>query len=270
LDIRRDLINLGIKSGDLLMVHVKFSCMGIQGAAEYGLLEALRDVTGPGGGILMPSFTTYLNHPSLWVRRALLPAEIDCVRDEIPVFDAAWHAPQSGLGVVARALAFHPDAERSWHPIYSFAGAGRRATNLLTDVPLDFALGATGVLGRAVDDGVKVLAIGLPWWERCTLFHLAEAMAPYRGRRVEVVPLRTPEGWVDSRQLVLHDGDFHSLAQSTPILSAGSVGGAIAWVVDGSVAVAEAAARLVRSRSLDQVVWSKYVGVTSAAPASIL
>jgi aminoglycoside 3-N-acetyltransferase len=99
-------------------------------------------------------------------------------------------------------------------------------------------------------------------WDKCTLLHLAEYEAPYRGRRTYDVRLPTGRQagittWETTRQLVMHEGDYGQLDEYLePILAhqgrfrRGPVGAGQAMVAEGEATVREARRWFVRHRDL--------------------
>jgi aminoglycoside 3-N-acetyltransferase len=254
--IVRDLRALGLAEGDLLIAHVSLRSLGWVSGGPVALLRALSEVLGPEGGVVVPTFTSYLCDPSMWVNRRVPQSWWSAVRAELPGFDPHLHASQPGLGRFPEVLRSHPGAVRSDHPLYSLAALGQRAAALLDPTPGDWTLGVTGPLARFVDAGGKMLSVGIPWWSRCTLFHLAEHRAAYRGRLMYDVPARARRDgrdvWLDNRQLVFHDGDFAQLGKACAgaVLAAGNVGAAPATVLGARTIVTMATGWLARHRDL--------------------
>ncbi|GAA3604503.1 AAC(3) family N-acetyltransferase [Kineosporia mesophila] len=235
-DLVAHLREIGVLEGDRLVLHVSLRSLGWVSGGPVALLQALLQAVGEEGTLIVPTFTTYLNDPQTWLARPVPEDWIPSVRDTLPGFDPDLHAAQPGLGRFPELLRTHPRARRSRHPVYSMAAVGAGAAELMDDAPLDWALGEHGPLGRTARAGAKILAIGLPWWSRCTWFHLSEHRAPYPGRLMYEIPMCTQEGWVTTRQIVFHDGDFEALGRAgeSAVLSQGYIGAASSTLVDGS------------------------------------
>ncbi|HKT00139.1 MAG TPA: AAC(3) family N-acetyltransferase [Rugosimonospora sp.] len=270
----RDLRALGLGEGDTVLCHVALSKLGWLIGGRVALLQAIREVVGGLGTIVVPAFTTYLVDPADWRARAVPAQWWAEVRAAMPVFDPDLHSCQPGLGTFPEVVRAHRCSRRSWHPVYSFAALGHRATALTGNLSLDYALGREGVLGRLVDAGVKVLALGLPWWRRCTLFHLAESVAPFPGRRAQLVNVRVPDGagpgarWVRTQQLVLHDGDFAEMGAGIRVAArTGTVAAGEATLVDGAEVVSRSAQWLMCHRDWRTIDWTRYGFATVPAPS---
>jgi len=273
--LSEDLHRLGVRDGDTVLCHVSLSGIGWTSGGRVALLRALLAAVGTTGTIVVPSFTTYLVDPADWRARPVPETWWDAVRATQPAFDPDLHACQPGLGVFPEVVRMHRASRRSWHPIYSFVALGARAERLTSRVELDFALGRSGVPGRLVDAGVKVLALGLPWWRRCTLFHLAESLAPFPGRRTQQMRVRLPADgtsqarWQDTRQFVPHDGDFEAIAAGIDLrVDSAAVGSGMSYCVDGAALVRRSTEWLMDNRDWRAIDWQHYDFVTHAAPPS--
>lgn len=267
--LAHDLRTLGLRAGDTVLCHIALSEVGWTSGGRVALLQALRESVGTAGTVVVPSFTTYLVDPADWRARAVPPGWWDEVRATLPQFDPDLHACQPGLGTFPEVVRSHRQSHRSWHPVYSFTALGTRARALTDHIGLDFALGRTGVLGRLLDADVKVLAVGLPWWRRCTLFHLAESLAPFPGRREQQVRVRVGADWVTTRQLVLHEGDFEAMSTCMPDgVATGVVGAAESALLDGGTLVSRATGWLLDNRDWHRVDWPAYGFPTGPAPGT--
>jgi aminoglycoside 3-N-acetyltransferase len=276
LDLTRDLRTLGVSTGEIVLVHASIRSLGWVSGGGVALLEALREAVGPRGAVIVPTFTTYMSDPQMWTARPVPPAWWESIRTTLPGFDRHLHASQPGLGRFPEIVRTHGTAVRSGHPLFSLAGVGEAAASLLADSPHDWALGVNGPLQRITDAGGKILTIGIPWWSRCTLFHLAEHQADYPGRLMYTIPARiqTPDGprWEPTKQLVFHDGDFEPMGAACghALLGTGTVGAAEAVLVDGAQLVSGAARWLIGHRNLTRARLQPPFHEATAAPAGAL
>lgn len=247
---------LGVATGDLLIVHASIRSLGWVSGGGVALVQALHEAVGPRGAVIVPTFTTYMSDPSMWTGRPVPREWWDSIRDTLPGFDRDLHAGQPGLGRFPEIVRAHGAAVRSGHPLFSLAGIGAAAVPVLADSPYDWALGVDSPLQRLVDAGGRMLTLGIPWWSKCTLFHLAEHQADYPGRLAYTIPARVqgPGGprWEPTRQLVFHDGDFAAMgaACANAVLAEGTVGASAAVLVDGGKLVSAAGRWLVEHRDL--------------------
>jgi aminoglycoside 3-N-acetyltransferase len=221
-DLATDLADLGLRSGDLVMVHASIRSIGWVVGGGVGLLLALREVLGESGTVVVPTFTTYLNDPSTWVGRPVPDQWWHTVRDALPAFDPTLHACQPGMGKFPE-LVRTAGARRSAHPLYSLAALGPHGEQLFTGTELSYGLGQTSPLANFTASDGKVLLIGVGW-DKCTVLHLSEHLTDYPGRRRHAidVPVSTVAGktvWRETEQLVMWEGDF--AAVGTKVAAAG-------------------------------------------------
>lgn len=150
--------SLGIAAGDVLLVHSSFRAVRPVEAGPSGLIGALRDVIGPEGTLVMPSWTG----------------------DDGAVFDPATTPASPDLGVVPDTFWRLEGVRRGTHP-FAFAAAGPQAEAILRDpLPLPPHIPASPV-GRIHELDGRILLLGVDH-EVNTTVHLAELLAdvPYR------------------------------------------------------------------------------------------
>jgi aminoglycoside 3-N-acetyltransferase len=99
-DLIKQLRSIGIKQGDVLLVHSSLSKIGFVQNGAKDVVEALLETVGPQGHLLMP------NSPNA-------SYQLDYIR-ELELFDVA-NAP-SKLGAISEYFRTLPDAIRSAHP----------------------------------------------------------------------------------------------------------------------------------------------------------
>ena len=172
--LRQDLRALGVQPGQALMVHTRMSAIGwIPGGADTlvgALLDAVRCAAG---GTLMAlcSWEHHCYDLDRWPadRRAAYLADP-------PAFHPLVSAVDPELGRLPEQLRTWPGAQRSRHPLGSFAAAGADAAALMSDQPWDGMYGPGFPLDKLVQADGAVLILGAPL-ETVTLLHLAEALA---------------------------------------------------------------------------------------------
>lgn len=155
-DIVRGLRELGVREGDILMVHSALSSVGrVEGGADT-VIDALIEAVGPGGTIAMP--TLYL------------PAIIGT-----DIFDV--NESPSQMGTITEVFRKRPGVVRSVHPTHPTAAYGVRAQDLIRDhILAPTACGEGTPFGRLAQWGGKVLLMGVDQ-DRNTLLHTAEDYA---------------------------------------------------------------------------------------------
>ena len=188
-----DLAALGLRPGDIVMVHAACRRIGPVLGGPDMVIAALRDAVGPVGTVM-----AYLDWDAPWEDLATPDGQIpEAVKAHVPPFDPASTRAARGNGVLAEFLRTTPGALRSANPGASVAAIGARAAWLTADHPLDFGYGPGTPLAKLVQAQGRVLMLGAPL-DTMTLLHHAEHLADLPGKRLKVteVPLATPAGTI--------------------------------------------------------------------------
>ncbi|WP_435320872.1 AAC(3) family N-acetyltransferase [Haloarchaeobius sp. TZWSO28] len=150
--VRTALGDVGIDSGDTVLVHSALSGMACEPAT---LLEALLDVLGSDGTLVVPTFTPTFRHES-----------------PDGVFDL--QESPSEVGYFTELVRRHPESTRNVDPTHSFAALGARAEEF-GRLHARSSYDRDNVLGRLHDLAAEVLAVGLErFGRRMTFFHYVE------------------------------------------------------------------------------------------------
>ena len=161
-DVLDDLFRLGLKPGDVVVVHSSFKALGRRDVAPADVIRTLLEAIGPGGTLIMPTYTySYAGH---W---------------DMQPFDAAT-SPGLLNGILSEALRRYPGALRSAHPTYSVAAIGRHAEEITRNRESASALGFGSSFETANQLGAQILLLGVGN-DRNSMLHYAETVAgvPY-------------------------------------------------------------------------------------------
>jgi aminoglycoside 3-N-acetyltransferase len=175
-DIFRDLTQLGLQKGDSVIVHSSLKSMGWVIGAEVALIQALVQVVGPKGHIVMPAQTGHLGDPALWENPPVPSAWVSKIKATMPAFDKD-RTPTYHMGRVAELFRTWPGVIRSNHPHASFCAWGKDASTLMADHALTSAFGKKSPLNKMLKKPFKILLIGVDY-DVCTALHYAEALQP--------------------------------------------------------------------------------------------
>ncbi len=223
-DLARDLLALGVRSGDLLMVHSSLRSIGLVEGGPETVVDALLQALGPQGTLIVPTFT----YPT--------------AGDPAFVFDPV-HTP-SQMGAISEAARQRPNAHRSIHLAHSIAAIGPLAQTIATSG------GASGwdahsPMRQVFDRNGRYLLLGVPY-QNLTAMHLCEVWLelPYRKPRISEGRMRHPDGSttplvnIGTPPLPGHPGsDYNRLGQrmeEVGLVRRGPVGNAIARLLDAN------------------------------------
>jgi aminoglycoside 3-N-acetyltransferase len=245
LQLAQGLADLGVRPGDVLLVHCSVRSFGHVVGGVQAVYQGLRAAVGDYGTLVVPAFTPQLCHPATWSAPDLLHADTDAAAAAMPLFDPRCTPVSRGMGALPELVRTLPGACRSAHPHTSFAAHGPHAEDLLCDHPDAYRLSSSGPLGRLWQADAQVLMLGTPW-HKCTALHLAEYAAPYPGRRAGLwaLPKAGPAGtrWYEVPELLFWEGDFDVLGDAYT-----AAGGPLC-----TVGIGDAQVRLVPLRPLVQ------------------
>ncbi|MGD0705443.1 MAG: AAC(3) family N-acetyltransferase [Trebonia sp.] len=225
-----DLRALGLSTGDTVLVHSSASSLGFVVGGAQAVVQALLDVLGPDGTLVVPTHTPDNCDPAGWSNPPVPQAWWPVIREQAPGFDPA-RSPSRWIGVIAETARTWPGALRSDHPQVSFAALGRRAAEITGGHQLDDALGERSPLGAIYRLDGKVLLLGCDH-DSNTSLHLAEWRQQSPPRGVIGASVRRPDGtseWISWTDVIENSDDFEWIGaafESAVGLSAGRVGGA--------------------------------------------
>ncbi|KOG30561.1 aminoglycoside N(3)-acetyltransferase [Streptomyces resistomycificus] len=220
-----DLRALGVGNAMTLLVHASLRSVGPVPGGGPAVLRALRGALGPGGTVVVPTFTegnSLTSRTYVRMTQGLTRSQLLSYRENMEPFSAA-STPSDGMGRLAEEVRAAPGAVRSTHPQTSFAALGPRAAGITAGHALDCLLGERSPLGRLYEEGAYVLLLGVGF-ETCSAFHLAEYRQPGAVRRRYDCRVMTDDGprWMGFVDVDLDDSDFGALGSW---LESGASGG---------------------------------------------
>lgn len=156
--LKEEFYAIGVRPGDVLFVHSAYSTLGkAPGGVEGGpatVNEALLELIGPEGTLIMPTFNLNFLKGEVWDIR---------------------NSP-SQMGIMTELVRLDPRAKRMFHPIYSVAAIGKLADEIAAICSTD-CFGETTIYKKLLDWKAKVLVIGLPYGKSLTFLHHCEQVA---------------------------------------------------------------------------------------------
>lgn len=189
--LRDDLIRLGLRHGDTVMVHAAMRKVGPLLNGPDALSNAILDVVGADGTMLVYTSWDSVHDDLMDDAGRVLPEW----RNHVPGFDRHASRAVRMNGIIAEFVRTMPGARRSANPGASVAAVGKLADWITADHPQDYGYGAGSPLAKLVARGGRVLMVGAPW-DTMTLIHHADHLAQLPNkliRRFEV-PFATDDG----------------------------------------------------------------------------
>ncbi|MGD0555543.1 MAG: AAC(3) family N-acetyltransferase [Streptosporangiaceae bacterium] len=211
-EIASDLISLGLTEGSTVLLNASLRSMGWVAGGAATVIDAMLDVLGPTGTLVVPTTTAENSDTSrdhLARVDGLTTAQAAAFRKQMPAFDRAT-TPAVGAGCIAEQVRTTPGAIRSGHPQSSFAAIGPLARALMKGHRIDCHLGERSPLGALYTRGASILMAGVGY-AYCTSLHLAEyryALSPPRSTYRCVIRYRGRPEWRSYTDVILDDSDF--------------------------------------------------------------
>jgi aminoglycoside 3-N-acetyltransferase len=176
-DILNDLRKLGLKEGDIVLVHSSLSAIGyVEGGADT-VIDALLKAVGPSGTILMPTYP--------------LPGTMLDYAKTDPLFDPK-NTPSS-MGEITEVFRCRKESLRSLFPTHSVAAIGPHAEYLLKDHEKDqVQCGKNSPFCKLIGLDGYIMLLGC-WINSLTSLRVLDCTAdnfPIRTHLDEPVPLR--------------------------------------------------------------------------------
>ncbi len=206
-EIAAALRRLGIKEGDLLLVHSSLSGCGYITGGARSIIAALLQAVGPTGTLLFPTFT----RPYIYLGDVVNKAY------NYRPFDSA-DPSQIWVGAVPQAFREQfPDCPRSRHLTHSWAGLGPLAEKCLNQhQPCDPPAGESSPLALACQHQGKVLYFGCSL-ASTTFLHYLETHCQMPFLQPAICRRKTPEGELETVMIDKHlpgHRDFYRAKQA--------------------------------------------------------
>lgn len=129
--IIEDLVSLGVRPGNVLLIHSSLRALGWVCGGAPAVISALLDALGPTGTLVMPTHSTQLTDPAGWTSPPVPNSWRQIIREQALPYNPAITPPR-GMGAIAEAFRSWPGVMRSAHPLFSFSAYGTRASDRAT------------------------------------------------------------------------------------------------------------------------------------------
>lgn len=179
-ELVRDLRNLGLAAEDCAIVHTSLKNLGYVCGGAQTVIEALIEVVGENGTLVMPTQSWKNLDPETGVHWEVDESQWDIIRENWPAYDKHL-TPTNTMGAVAEMFRQWPGSIRTDHPARSLCAWGKHAAYLTQTHTLSDIFGETSPLAKLYDLDAKVLLLGVGY-DKNTSLHLADVRADYPGK----------------------------------------------------------------------------------------
>ena len=178
--LTRELRALGVKPGDVLMVHASLRAVGDVAGGPDEVHLAIKDVITDDGTLLMyASCPRYFDEIG---RGNLTPEEESEIFDKLPVFDSGSARSARDNGALVELFRTWPGSRVNDH-VARFVAWGRHTDYLFSEQPWDFAFGKGSVLERFTELGGQILLLGSDH-DNVTYLHYPEHIGDFPDKRI--------------------------------------------------------------------------------------
>jgi len=213
--LKKDFGSLGLRERDVIIVHSSLSKIGWTVGGPVSVIDALMEVIGPKGTLIMPTFSSGNTEPSGWHYPPVPEDWWPSIRKYIPAFHPD-KIPTRGMGSIPETFRKYPNVIRSNHPTTSFAAWGKHAKKIIKNHPLENDLGIGSPLGKIYKHNGHVLLLGVPHLNNSSL-HLAEYLCEYPGKKYvnigSAIYVNKKRKWVMWKELDNNSDDFDDLGR---------------------------------------------------------
>ena len=221
-NLTKDLSDLGIQKGSILMVHSSLSSIGIVEGGANTVVDSLLSLLGKDGTLIVPTFT--------------YPADYPDSKNPDWIFDP--NRTHSGMGSITNTARKRPDAFRSIHLWHSVAAIGPLAKTIVNSGTTS-AWDSESPMSSAFRNGAWILMLGVPYLN-LTAIHVweIELKVDYRQDYDVYRRLRQEDGSIVQLVSTVHDrkddhpgSDFNRFGErleSIGKVQLGAVGNAVA------------------------------------------
>jgi aminoglycoside 3-N-acetyltransferase len=178
--LTRELRALGVKPGDVLMVHASLRAIGDVAGGPDEVHLAIKDVITDDGTLLMyASCPRYVDEIG---RGNLTPDEEGEIFEKLPVFDASSARSARDNGALVELFRTWPGSRVNNH-VARFVAWGKHTDYLFSEQPWDFAFGKGSALERFTELDGKILLLGSDH-NNVTYLHYPEHIGDFPDKRI--------------------------------------------------------------------------------------
>ena len=213
--IINELKSVGLGKDDIVMVHTSLKSMGYVCGGAQTVIEALIDVVGENGTIMMPTQSWKNLDPETGGHWDAEESDWQLIRENWPAYDKKI-TPTNTMGAVAEMFRSWSGSIRSDHPARSVCAWGKYAEYLTKNHELSNIFGEGSPIARLYELDAKVLLLGVGY-DKNTSIHLADARAEYPGKHDCIEHSAIMENgvrvWKEYKTLFVDGEDFEEIGK---------------------------------------------------------
>jgi aminoglycoside 3-N-acetyltransferase len=178
--LANDFRNLGVKLGDMVMLHASVRAVGEIAGGPDQIHLALKSVLTSEGTLMM-----YASCPRYYdeVGRGNLSIEQEQeIREKLPTFDPVTARSARDNGILVEFLRTYPDSQVNCH-VARFVLWGKQVGYLTSSQPWDYAFGLDSPLDRFLALDGRIILLGSDH-DAVTFLHYVEHVADIPGKRI--------------------------------------------------------------------------------------
>jgi aminoglycoside 3-N-acetyltransferase len=173
-----DIHDLGITSGDTLILHSSMSSLGWIAGGAPTVIDAFQKVVTSSGDIVMPTHTGHYADPIHWENPTVPDEWVDIIRNSIPPYRPEITPTRENMGKIAECFRTYPSVHRSQHPVRSFAAWGTNSKKIVKNHKYPYGHDDNSPLADIYELDGKIVLQGVTHGSN-TSIHLAEHRADY-------------------------------------------------------------------------------------------
>ncbi len=178
---------LGLKCGDIVMLHASMRAIGhVLGGPDI-LHQALVETISNDGTLMM--YIGCESEYEILGRRSLPPLLEQSIYDNCPAFNPATARARRDYGILAEFFRSSPNVLCSDNPGARVAAIGGKASWLIENHPLNYGYGPGSPFAKLYESDGKIVLLGSDL-DQVTILHYAEHVAPVKDKRI--VRCKTP------------------------------------------------------------------------------
>lgn len=175
ISLEKEMRRLGLIEGMTVIVHSSLSSLGWVSGGSNSVINALKNIIGDTGNIIMPTHSVDVSNPDEWYAPSVPSEWLPIIKDSLPPFDPKT-TPTFNMGSIVNNFLLHTGVKRSYHPTYSFACLGKDKDFILNNQPLSHGMGINSPLDKIYELDGFVLLLGTDYSSNSSM-HLGEELS---------------------------------------------------------------------------------------------